>query len=576
MLKPKQSIENMAGYYVPMFENDWDMKLDSNENNYGASPKVIEALTNIKSKEVSFYPFYGELTQKIADFYGFKSGNVKVTNGADEAIQGIIQTYLDDGHSLLTVDVSFDMPVIYASIAGAEVIKVPYKTKWEFPIDDFIAEINDKVKVIYIASPNNPTGSVISENDLNKILEKSHGKAVIIDETYANYSDITFKDYVNKYDNIFLVRSFSKDFALAGLRLGCIISDESNIKDLKKVISPFSVNSLAMKAGIAALEDAEYFNGIKDEIISSKLELKEFFEKSGAMVYPSFANFLLIDLGEKADYVYSKLRKENIAIKLFKKGSLLENHVRLTIPTIEGTKKIKRILENKPFLVFDMDGVLIDASNSYRLAIAKTYEYFSKKEVSPEKIQATKNLGGLNNDWDLTQYLLKNDGLDIPYDEIVKKFQEFYWDSGKGFINNEELLFDKELIEQLSKKYNLAIFTGRLRAEAAFALKKFDIEKYFCPVITTDDIPEGKGKPDSYGLDLIKSLTNGTEYTYSGDTTDDVKAARSSGYTAVGVLPPSDKSQELTKLLKDTGAQFVLKSINDINIILEQENETVC
>ncbi|MBQ8634646.1 histidinol-phosphate transaminase, partial [bacterium] len=397
MIKPKKSVEKMQGYYVPMYENDWDIKIDSNENNYGASPKVIEAINSCNYKDISFYPFYGELSEKIANFYGFKLENIKVTNGADEAIQGIIQTYMEAEETLLTLDVSFEMPVIYTQIQGGNIIKIPFKEKWIFPIEDFVNAINEKVKIIYIASPNNPTGNLICEKDLKTIIEKAGNRIILIDETYANYSGTSYKEYAKEHSNIFVVRSFSKDFALAGMRLGCIISAKENIDNLKKVISPFSVNSLAMKAGIAALDDAQYFYNLKEEILASKDELTEFFEELGAKVYKSFANFILVDFKEKAEFVYTKLKKENIAVKLFKKGSLLENHLRVTIPTKEGIKRIKDTLKIKPSLVFDMDGVLIDARNSYRVTIEKTFEKFAGKKVTPEEIQAAKNLGGLNN-----------------------------------------------------------------------------------------------------------------------------------------------------------------------------------
>ena len=193
MLKPKQSVEKMLGYFVPMYENDWDIKIDSNENNYGPSPKVIATLKNCDYKNISFYPFYGELSQKIADYQGFSIDNIKVTNGADESIQAIIQTYLEKDEALLTIDVSFEMPVIYTQIQGGEVIKVPFEKKWEFPIDNFVKELsNPKVKVVYLASPNNPTGNLIEENDIKRILENSQNKVVLIDETYANYSGTTY------------------------------------------------------------------------------------------------------------------------------------------------------------------------------------------------------------------------------------------------------------------------------------------------------------------------------------------------------------------------------------------------
>ena len=330
-----------------------------------------------------------------------------------------------------------------------------------------------------------------------------------------------------------------------------------------------------MKAGIAALSDITYFENIRKEILSSKEELKLFFEQLNFKVYDSKANFLLIDCKEKAEFIYTKLKKENIAIKLFKQGSYLENHVRITIPTKLGVEKIKNILQEKPFLVFDMDGVLIDASKSYRLAIEKTYEHFANEPISQKEIQDAKNLGGLNNDLDLTDYLLKKKNINIKYSDLVDKFQSLYWNNGNGFINNEDTLFDVNLFKELSKTYNLAIFTGRLRAEAMFALKKFNAENLFCPIITTDDIPEGKGKPDSFGLNLIKEKTYSNQYYYFGDTVDDVTSAVNANYVATGVLPPQDKTEELTQSLKTKGAKFVLKSINDIETILEQNNERV-
>jgi histidinol-phosphate aminotransferase len=577
MLRPKKSVEEMNGYYVPMYEKDWDIKIDSNENNYGPSPKVISAIQNTDYKKISFYPFYGELSQKIADYNNCSVDNIKVTNGADEAIQAIVQTYLEKGEKLLTLDCSFDMPVIYTQIQGGEVIKVPFKEKWIFPVNDFIEKLKDeKIKIVYIASPNNPTGSIINEQDIQKILENSTDKAVIIDETYANYNGITHRELINKYNNIFITRSFSKDFALAGLRLGYIISNKENINNLKKVVSPFSVNQIAMAAGIAALEDIEYFNNIKNEITHSRAELSAFLTQIGGKVYNSYANFLLVDFEEKAEFTHNLLKKANISVKLFKKGSLLENHLRITVPTKAGLEKIKKVLTPKTSLVFDMDGVLVDARNSYRITIEKTYERITGKSVTQQEIQEAKNLGGLNNDWDLTKYLLEKAGHNVSYETIVDIFQDIYWKDGKGLINNETPLFNRDLFEKLSKKYNLAIFTGRLKTEAMFALNKFGVCDLFYPIITTDDIPHGKCKPDPFGLNLMKQRTYSDKYYYFGDTKDDIIAAREAGFIPIGVLPPQDKSDKLSDDYIKEGAKYVLNSINDVTTILEQKNEAMC
>ncbi len=576
MIKPKKSVQNLDGYFVPMYEKSWDVKIDSNENNYGPSPKVLKALSSCSKKDISFYPFYGGLSQKIADYNNCSIDNIKVTNGADEAVQSIIQTYLENGSALLTLDVSFSMPGIYAQIQGGSVIKVPFKKKWIFPVQDFVKALcNKNIGIVYLASPNNPTGSTINEDDLVKILQSSKDKAVIIDETYANYQGNSCVNYIKNYDNLFIVRSFSKDFALAGMRLGCIISSAENIQNLKKVVSPFSVNALAVKAGIAALDDIEYFEQIKSEIIESKRELKSYFENLGAVVYNSEANFLLADFKNKADYVYKKLKQQNIIVKSFKNQSVLENHLRITIPDRKGLEKIKNALNKKTMLVFDMDGVLIDSSGSYRTAVQKTFEKYSGRQISPEDIQKVKNQGGFNNDWNLTRYLLNKSGFNISRKDITDTFQSIYWAEGRGLINNETILFNTELLSELSKNYNLAIYTGRPYYEAIYTLKKFNIADLFSVIKTLDDVPENMEKPDPYGLNLIKEQTISDTYYYFGDTTDDIKAAKSAGYKAVGVLPPKDKSNELLNLMEITGADFVIKSVNDIKTVLEKYDAAV-
>lgn len=570
MILPKKSVQNVKEYEIPPFAEDVNLKIDANENNYGASPTVINAIKTATAKDISFYPFYGELTKKIAKRFEVNISRVKITNGADEALQSIIQTYLDNGDSLLTLNISFEMPNIYTLIQGGAIKEVPFETEFEFPINSFLSALNDEtVKVVYLASPNNPTGNIIKREDIIKILDGAKDKVVITDETYANYCGIGNADLTDKYDNLFVVRSFSKDFALAGMRLGCIISNEENIKNVKKVISPFSVNALAVKAGLAALDDCEYFESIKLKTENSKKELTEFFENSGFIVYPSQANFLLIDFGSKKEFVYKCLKDLKISVKKFKSGVLASNFLRITIPTEEGTKKIKNALTKKPCLVFDMDGVLVNAQNSYREAIAKTFEYFAKEKVTKEEIQEAKNSGGLNNDWDLTKFLLEKRNIKPNYSDLVKVFQSYYWNDGKGLINNETPLFNKELFIELKKKYNLSIFTGRLKAEAMFALEKFEAKDIFYPIITTDDIPQGKGKPDPFGINKVKELTFADKYYYFGDTIDDIKAAVSANCTAIGILPPQDKSGELTKSLKSYNAEYVLNSVNDINLILE-------
>ena len=144
------------------------------------------------------------------------------------------------------------MPKIYSKINGLVYNEIPYSNKWEFPVEEFIKNI-DSSDFVHLTTPNSPTGEVIGQDVILEIIKKAGDKAVLIDETYGNYSGVTNLDLIKEKENIFIVRSFSKDFALAGLRLGYIISTAENIKELRKYLSPYNVSNLTVKAGIAAL-----------------------------------------------------------------------------------------------------------------------------------------------------------------------------------------------------------------------------------------------------------------------------------------------------------------------------------
>ena len=565
-MKAKKTVQNLTAYNVPLFEEEGFLKLDSNESDFGPSPKVVEALRSIKPSDIQYYPLYGKLLQKLADFHGVKIDNIILTAGADEGIASVLGTFMEYGQTVLTVIPSFLMPKFYSRMNGLNYLEIPYTKKWEFPFEDFVSEIKN-TDFIHLTTPNSPTGETIERNLIEKIIEKANNKAILIDETYANYAGVTNIDLVNGRDNIFIVRSFSKDFALAGLRLGYIISDSVNIKELRKYLNPYNVSTITVKAGIAALDDIEYFNNVKKQMLESKKVLVEGLEKLGAKILPTETNFICANFGKKTEFIYNSLLLNKIKVKNYAQTPILENNLRLSIPKLENTEKLLDAVKVKPTFIFDMDGVIVDASKSYRVAVQKTFKYFAKKDVSTEKISDAKKIGGLNNDWDLTAYLLKQNGLDINYDEMVEVFQEFYGE----LADIEELLIDEDYLKNLSKNYNLAIFTGRLREEALFTLDKHKIRKYFYPLITMQDVGLERQKPDTLGLDIIKDKIISDKIYYLGDTVDDMTAAKNAGIIGIGVLPPQDKSEDLEKALKTKGAMVVLNNPKDLENFLKEE-----
>lgn len=569
-MNAKKTIQNLNAYSIPLFDEEGYLKLDSNESDLGPSQKVIEALRQVEASDIQYYPFYGKLLKKLAEFHNVDIENIILTAGADEAISSILGTFMELGQTVLTVNPSFVMPKIYSKINGLNYLEVPYKEKWKFPIDEFIENI-DNADFIHLTTPNSPTGELIEREVIEKILLKSDKKPVLIDEVYANYAKTSNLDLLQDKENIFIVRSFSKDFALAGLRLGYIISHAKNIKELRKYLSPYNVSTLTVKAGIAALNDITHLDMVRDEIEKSKQVLAKGLQKLGANIYPSKTNFLCADFGLKADFINHKLLSNKIKAKYFNQAPMLENCFRICVPRTENTEKVLKALEVKPTIAFDMDGVLVDASKSYRVAVQNTFKHFTGKEVSLQEISDTKKLGGLNNDWDLTDYLLKSQGKEVDYDDIVEVFQSHY----EKLADSEEILIDKSFLEELSKKYNLSIFTGRLKKEANFTLEKHGLADYFFPIVTLEDVGLDNQKPDCKGLEIIKEKIITDKIYYLGDTVDDMVCAQNANVLGVGILPPQDKSEELKNLLKSKNAVVVLNQALDFIEYLAVKTEVV-
>ena len=211
-------------------------------------------------------------------------------------------------------------------------------------------------------------------------------------------------------------------------------------------------------------------------------------------------------------------------------------------------------------LVFDMDGVLVDVTDSYRETIVRTVEFFTGAKITRELIQDYKNQGGWNNDWLLSQRICADLGREVDYRTIVDKFNDFFLN--QGLINRERWLPRNGLLERLSEKFELAIFTGRSIYEAEITLKREGYRERFL-LVTADDVQREKPAPD--GLLKIAAMRPGKQMLYVGDTVDDARSARAANVPFIGIAAPaSPKHDELVTLLQSEGAIRVLGDINEI------------
>jgi HAD superfamily phosphatase len=217
-------------------------------------------------------------------------------------------------------------------------------------------------------------------------------------------------------------------------------------------------------------------------------------------------------------------------------------------------------------IVFDMDGVLVDVSESYRATIVETVRHFTGVVIEPELIQDYKNAGGWNNDWALSQKIVADvANLDIPYNEVVRIFQSYFFGpDNNGLVLREKWLPSDGLLDRLSEDAALAIFTGRLREEADFTLTRFVPGLRWSMIVGDGDVPNAKPAPD--GLIAIQSAHPRRRLTYLGDTVDDARSAKAAGVRFIGVAHP--RHAGLARLLSEEGAEVVIEDINEIEGVL--------
>lgn len=222
----------------------------------------------------------------------------------------------------------------------------------------------------------------------------------------------------------------------------------------------------------------------------------------------------------------------------------------------------------KDLLIFDMDGVLTEVSESYREAVVQCVLHFTGQRVTRDRIQDYKNRGGWNNDWDLSQNIASDFGVQVPHDAIVTKFNEFFLgDDGNGLILREQWFPQPGLLERLASRFQLGIFTGRLQYEADISLRRFAHSLVFDPVICADHVARAKPAPD--GLLAIAAKYPGQRITYVGDTVDDARSASGAGVPFVGIAAAGQpRRDELIALFAAGNALAIIESINDIEGVL--------
>jgi histidinol-phosphate aminotransferase len=337
-LTPRNAVQRMAPYHPPTGGRTGKTRLDFNENTVGCSPGVIARLREKLAEEtLTVYPEYEAARNAVVSYFSISDDQFLLTNGTDEAIQVLVNTYVDDNDEVIVLSPSYAMYRFYAEVAGAAVCALPYKRDTlDFPLDELLAAITPRTRAILISNPNNPTGSWIGLDAAERIIAAAPQAAVLIDEAYYEFCGITALPLISRYPNLFVSRTFSKAFGMAALRLGVLASRAGNAVYCRKAQSPYSVNLLAAIALPAALGDMEYVHGYTAAALESRGLLEAGFTSRGIRFWPSKANFILFDAGAKAIPLRDALRARGILVR--DRSYELAGTVRITAGTPAQTR----------------------------------------------------------------------------------------------------------------------------------------------------------------------------------------------------------------------------------------------
>ena len=325
------------------------LKLDWNESTISPSPKVISALTNlIKSDQLNWYPNTNnsKLIELIANYCSVKIDNVQYFNGSDAVHEVIFKTFSSDGDILTIIGPTYDHPRSVAECFGLNLDYFYLSKKFEFELDKLSHHLEiKKPSIVYICSPNNPTGNTYPKSTIKQLLENFPNTLFIVDEAYKEFSNTTSESLVLQNDNIIVTRTFSKAFGLASMRLGYCLSSIDNIVMMNKYRNPKSVNLFAQVAGIESLNDLDYIKQYVNEVKKAKsLFISEVNSHLSGFIKPviGYGNFVLFEnLSSKpSDDIIKFFESQKIYIRNYGHIKNLENHIRVTIGNVEQTLKL--------------------------------------------------------------------------------------------------------------------------------------------------------------------------------------------------------------------------------------------
>lgn len=322
------------------------IKLNTNESPFPPSPKVKEALTDAVIDDLNLYPDpeVGILREALASHHGVTKQNIFVANGSDDVIAFSVMAFCGRGGALACPDITYGFYPVYAKLFGVDLTEIPLRKDFSVDIRDYC----DIASPIIIANPNAPTGLMLSLAQVEELVAENPNRLVMIDEAYMDFGKASCATLTDRYDNLLVIRTFSKSRSLAGLRVGYALGNAALIQDLETIrfsFNPYNINALTMRAATAAIQDKAYYDTCIDAVIDNREMTKNALKELGFTVLDSKANFVFASHPEHAaEGLYAKLKANGILVRYFGKDRI-KDYIRITVGSNEQMQAVIRELK---------------------------------------------------------------------------------------------------------------------------------------------------------------------------------------------------------------------------------------
>ncbi len=344
-LRPRAAVVQMHEYHPPLAGRD-GLRLDFNENTLAPSPRVQAMLQRISADSLTRYPERQHVEAIAARHFGLSPEAVLLTNGVDEAIHLVCETYLEPQDEVIVVTPTFSMYALYAEMTGATIRSVQADSTLQFPYRQVQQAIHSGTRLIMIASPNNPTGAVVESELLLELAASAPQAALLVDEAYYHFHGDSVLKETSTVTNLLVARTFSKAYGLAGLRIGLLAGHSEAMRFVRKVSSPYNVNSIALECLPEALADEAYITWYAEQVFKSRVLSEETLKKLKIFYWPSHANFILMKIGNQHKALVDAMRRRGVLVRDRSADPGCDGCVRITLGTLEQTQQGLEALED--------------------------------------------------------------------------------------------------------------------------------------------------------------------------------------------------------------------------------------